>query len=206
MDRRRTARVAGAFALTALLALVVVSAVGALDFADEPCRESDPYWICPSGLVDAPYSMKFEGKSGGGSGPPFSFDLLLGSPPPGLTLQKNGTLSGTPTHAGSSTFWLLLRDSAGNPGGQNEFIVTIEPRVLVTTQTAASGTTGVPYSLALSAVMKSGPTTTAPPFESAGVDAHERPASSGADPGSERWGDLRDADDRRLVSVHRAGR
>jgi hypothetical protein len=58
---------------------------------------------------------------------------------------------------------LLLRDSAGNPGGDNDFFITIEPRVLVTTETAGPGTTGVPYSLALSAVMKSSPTTTSPP-------------------------------------------
>ena len=163
VDRRRTARVAGAFALTTLLALVVASAVGALDFHDEPCRDAHPYWICPSGVVDAPYSIKFDGKPGGGSGPPYQFDLYIGSPPPGLTFQKNGTLSGTPTHAGSSTFWLLIRDSVGNPGGQNEFIVTIEPRVLVTTQSAPSGTTGVPYSLGVTAAMKTGPGTTSPP-------------------------------------------
>ena len=156
--------------MTALLALVVVAAAGAIDFADEPCPEADPYWICPTGVVDTPYSMKLDGKTGGGSGPPFQFTLIQGSIPPGLTLQRNGTISGSPTHAGDATFWVQIYDSEGNKGGQGEFLIHIDPRVLVTTQTAPSGTTGVPYSLALNAVMKYGPAPehTAPPFNPLG--------------------------------------
>ena len=75
-----------------------------------------------------------------------------------------------PTHAGDATFWIQIYDSEGNKGGQGEFIIHIDPRVLVTTQSAASGTTGVPYSLALNAVMKYGPAPehTAPPFSPLG--------------------------------------
>lgn len=155
---------AGAVTLTALLALVVVSGAGALAFADEPCVPSTAVPLtCPSGVVDASYSIKLEAKTGGGAGPPYSYTLLSGSPPPGITLRSDGVVSGTPTQAGTWSFWVELCDMAGNCGAQREFSITIVPRVLVTTESAGPGTTGVPYSLALSAVLKSAPTTTSPP-------------------------------------------
>ena len=164
MDRRRTGLLAGAVTLTALLALVVVSAAGALAFADEPCPPTAAVpLICPSGVVDASYSIKLEAKTGGGAGPPYSYTLLSASPPPGITLRSDGVVSGTPTQAGTWSFWVELCDMASNCGAQREFSITIVPRVLVITESAGPGTTGVPYSLALSAVMKSAPTTTSPP-------------------------------------------
>ncbi len=163
VDRRPTGLLAGALTLTALFALVVASAANALDFADYPCPPGDPAWVCPSGVVDASYSIRLEAKTGGGSGPPYSYTMIWGTPPPGIALRSDGVISGMPTQAGSWTFGVLLRDSAGNRGGDNDFTITIEPRVLVTTETAGPGTTGVPYSLALSAVMKSSPTGTSPP-------------------------------------------
>jgi hypothetical protein len=45
-----------------------------------------------------------------GSGLPYQFRLLSGSPPPGLSLQQNGTLRGNPDHAGSGSFWVELSD------------------------------------------------------------------------------------------------
>ena len=153
----------GALTLTALFALVVVSGAGALDFADEPCPPADPAWNCPSGVVDAPYSIKLDGKTGGGSGPPYAFSLISGSPPTGITLRTDGLISGRPTTAGRSTFWVQMYDSASNPGGQNEFSITIDPRVLVTEQVPGPATVGAAYSLALTAVMKSGPEATSPP-------------------------------------------
>ena len=162
MDRRRTGIVAGALALTALLALVVVSAAGAVAFADEPCRPADPTFLCPSGVVERSYSVKMEAKPNPGT-TSFSYTLLSGSPPPGITLQKNGLLTGTPTQAGTGRFWVLLESDQGGGASDREFSITIDPRVLVTTQCAPSGTTGAPYSLGVTAAMKTGPGTTSPP-------------------------------------------
>ena len=162
VDRRRTGLLAGALTLTALLALVVVAAAGAVAFADEPCTPADPQFLCPSGVVETSYSVKMEAKPNPGTFS-FSYTLISGSPPPGITLASNGLLSGTPTEAGTSKFWVLLESDQGGGASDREFSITIIPRVLVTTQSAGSGTRGVPYSLALSAAMKSGPTTTAPP-------------------------------------------
>jgi large repetitive protein len=157
----RTGLIAGT--LTALLALVVVAGAGALAFADEPCLPTPDAQRCPDGFVDASYSIKLEAKSGGGSGPPYGYILLSGSPPSGIEFRSDGVISGMPTQVGTSLFWVQLLDSAGNKGSQQLFSITINPRLLVTTQTAGPGTTGVPYSLALGAVMKSSPTATSPP-------------------------------------------
>jgi hypothetical protein len=162
VDRRRTARVAGALTLTALLALVVVSAAGAVAFADEPCPPADPAFLCPSGVVETSYSVKLEAKPNLGT-TSWSYTLITGSPPLGITLRSDGLISGTPTEAGTWTFWVLLTSDQGGGSSDRAFAITIAPRVLVTTQSAGPATTGVPYSLALSAAMKTGPTTTAPP-------------------------------------------
>jgi len=146
----------------ALLALVVVSAAGAVAFADEPCPPADPAFLCPSGVVDASYSVKLEAKPNLGT-TSWTYTLITGSPPPGITLRSDGLITGTPTDAGTWTFWVLLTSDQGGGSSDRAFAITIAPRVLVTTETAGPGTTGVPYSLALSAAMKSSPTTTSPP-------------------------------------------
>jgi len=162
VDRRRTGLLAGALTLTALLALVVVSAAGAVAFADQPCPPANPAFLCPSGVVDASYSVKLEAKPNLGT-TSWSYTLLSGSPPPGITLRSNGLISGTPTQAGTSTFGVLLQSDQGAGSSDREFAITIAPRVLVTTETASPATRGVAYSLALSAVMKSSSTATSPP-------------------------------------------
>lgn len=144
---------------------MLVPGASALDFVQgDPCRDADPAWICPSGVVDMspPYSIKFK-VSGEGAGPPFSFTMIWGTLPTGLTLRSDGVISGTPTEAGAWTFGVQLWDKAGNKGGDNDFVIRIDPRVLVTTEAAGPGTTGAPYSLALSAVMKSSSTVTSSP-------------------------------------------
>ena len=161
VDRRRTGLLAGALTLTALLALVVVSAAGAVAFADQPCPPADPAFLCPSGVVDAPYSVKLEAKPNLGT-TSWSYTLISGSPPPGITLRSDGLISGTPTQAGASRFGVLLQSDQGAGSSDREFSITIAPRVLVTTETAGPATRGVPYSLALSAVLKSSSTATAP--------------------------------------------
>lgn len=46
---------------------------------------------------------------------PFTFDLVSGSLPPGLSLTTDGILSGTPTTAGSYPVTIRITDSSGNP-------------------------------------------------------------------------------------------
>ena len=175
-SRTRSVRLALLVALIAALAGIAATVAHALAFDDAvPCRDTQPLFVCPGGTVESAYSIKFVGRGGCGPDPPnlglpYQYSVINGALPPGLSLSTSGVLSGTPTTAGAYRFWVQLSDE--DPPSQawclpkkaeREFQITIEPRVLVTTESAAPGTLGVPYSMTLTAAMKSGPDSTAPP-------------------------------------------
>lgn len=62
----------------------------------------------PDALTGAPYSHMVAATGGTG---PYSFAVTTGSLPTGLLLASDGTISGTPTTAGSSTFTVEVTDS-----------------------------------------------------------------------------------------------
>ena len=64
----------------------------------------------PGAISGSPYSQTLTA-SGGTA--PYTFALLSGSLPPGLTLSAAGTLAGTPTTAGNFTFTVGVTDAAG---------------------------------------------------------------------------------------------
>src|SRR5260370_25437796 len=59
-----------------------------------------------SGTVGAAYSQKIDAVGGT---PPYTF--FIGNPPPGLTINTSGVLSGTPTAPGTFTFDAAVTDS-----------------------------------------------------------------------------------------------
>jgi large repetitive protein len=63
----------------------------------------------PSGTVGAVYSQTFNASGGT---PPYRWSVQSGSLPPGLTLSSTGTLSGTPTTAGSFNFTVEVSDGS----------------------------------------------------------------------------------------------
>ena len=82
----------------------------------------------PSGTVGTAYSQTISA-SGGIS--PYTFAITSGSLPAGLTLSATGTLSGTPTAAGSYTFEIKAVDSKGCFGTkQYTMSVTVNPPVI----------------------------------------------------------------------------
>lgn len=163
--------------LLALAAVSVAAGIGAtsasaLAFADTPCIESGPsaVRICPPGTVGTPYSIRLDGRSGCGPGLPYQFRLLNGALPDGLSLQSNGTISGTPTSAGNAVFWVELSDE--DPPSQpwctpkkaeREFSIRIDPGLVITTESAPAAFTGTAYSLTLAAAMQTAPGATTPP-------------------------------------------
>jgi len=64
----------------------------------------------PSGTVNVAYSPQTFTASGGTS--PYTWSVASGSLPTGLSLSQSGTISGTPTAAGTSTFTVQVRDNA----------------------------------------------------------------------------------------------
>ena len=64
----------------------------------------------PAGVVAAPYNHSL---SASGGTPPYTFALMSGSIPPGLTLNAaSGNITGTPTVFGVFTFTIQVTDSA----------------------------------------------------------------------------------------------
>ena len=95
------------------------------------------------GAVNAPFSGVV---SATGGTEPYSFTLLAGSLPPGLSLNASGTLSGTPTAVGTFAFSVKATDSKGATGTGN-FSLTISSAspVIVTLEGGGTGQVGVPF-------------------------------------------------------------
>ena len=69
----------------------------------------------PSGVKGQNYSVNLTPSAGV---PPFNFEVTSGSLPAGLTLASDGTLSGTYTSLGTSTFTIKVTDKNGCTGQQ----------------------------------------------------------------------------------------
>ena len=85
---------------------------------DSPLRINTAFQP-PGGTQSTPYAG-FEFVAGGGSAP-FKWSVAAGALPAGLTLNSNGTLSGTPSGSGSSTFTVTVTDSAFSQEKDSEF-------------------------------------------------------------------------------------
>jgi hypothetical protein len=147
------------FVLVLLLVAAAFAAVGtpdalAIRFADTPCIETGGgrSRVCPVAVVGSPYAIQLNGEGGcgpdasiPGSGLPYEFRVLSGSVPPGLSLDGDGRVHGTPTQAGTWSFWVELSDEDPpsapwcNPvKSQREFVVTVA---------APLGTVGLAYAV-----------------------------------------------------------
>lgn len=97
----------------------------------------------PNGQVNVSYSANFTASGGVGN---LTYSLLSGSLPAGLFLNSNGTIFGTPSTNGSSSFTIRVTDGASNVT-QSSFTITITPNVLTLSNTSLpNGQTGVQYS------------------------------------------------------------
>ncbi len=99
-----------------------------------------------NGRVNQPYSAGF---SASGGTPGYSFAIVQGAPPTGLTLNGT-TLSGTPTQEGTFRFTVNATDSQGRVAG-NQYTVVIEAALvpLVVTPSSIAPTTPVGQPLTL---------------------------------------------------------
>jgi hypothetical protein len=93
---------------------------------------------------------------------PYSYAVTAGSLPPGLLLSAAGTLSGTPTAAGSFSFTVQTTDSTTGTGapftGARAYSVTIAvPSITVAPNTLPNPTAGIAYSQTVTASGGSAP-------------------------------------------------
>lgn len=121
-----------------------------------------PVTIATGSLAAASQGVFYSQRlSASGGTAPYSWSVAAGAPPAGLTLAANGTLSGVPSSAGTSTFTVRATDSS-NPAlsatGQLTVAVTSTPLVVPVT-TILGATQGVSYSSTLPATGGTAPYT-----------------------------------------------
>jgi hypothetical protein len=109
----------------------------------------------PPGEVGTPYEFEFEGQEGC---VPYRFSYLNGTVPPGLAITTDGKLTGTPTQAGTFSFWVGLDDNGEDPKtacpypsaqSQGQFTMIVLPDLAVSTTSLPTATSGRPYSVQL---------------------------------------------------------
>jgi large repetitive protein len=146
-------RLAGVAILVGLVAVVVVATAAALRFNDES-------YLTPEGVVGSPYYHRFGAPPAGGGGagcdPPYIFQVDSGSFPPGLSLgSRSGEVTGTPTQAGTFTFYASIKDDPTdkpwcNPlSAEREFTIRILQKLTIGPESLRPGTVGTSYSVAM---------------------------------------------------------
>ncbi len=114
--------------------------------AQSSIRISLPLSVTPgltSGIVNVPYSGQLAA-SGGVA--PYSWSLVSGDLPSGLSLNAAGAITGTPTSPGTSNFTVKASD-AESPAQQStaQLSITIVAGLTITTNSLAVGTANVVY-------------------------------------------------------------
>jgi large repetitive protein len=102
----------------------------------------------PAGTAGTAYSQAL---AASGGTPPYTWALATGSMPSGLSLSTGGTISGTPSTAGSSTFTVRVTDSASVSATASLTLIINPPALGITTSSLPAGTVGIAYSQALAA-------------------------------------------------------
>jgi hypothetical protein len=115
---------------------------------------TDASYITPVGKVGTPYSHTVAWKPGNGC-PPYTYAVVGGEFPPGLSLSSDGHITGTPTKAGTYSFYIRQTDNCGPEGeGNAPFVITIQagaPPLAVTTSKLLTAEGDLSYSATLSA-------------------------------------------------------
>jgi len=98
------------------------------------------------GTTGTAYSATLAAAGGTGT---YSWALASGSLPAGVTLAADGTISGTPTAAGTASF--TVRVTSGAATATKALSIVVTAPVTVSTSTLAGGVTGTAYSAGLAA-------------------------------------------------------
>ena len=148
------ARTAGRFTFTITATNGLAPDAGqqfTLDVTAPPLTATTPGTI--KGNVGIPLSVAL---SASGGIAPYTWSLASGTPPAGLSLSPAGLITGTPTRTGTSSFTVIVSDSALPAAESVSEPVTITiaaRRLAITNSSLAAGQVSRAYSQTLSAVM-----------------------------------------------------
>jgi large repetitive protein len=153
-------RLALILGLVAVLAVASDAPAGGISDETCPTARGEHTNTCPPGTVGVPYSIKFVEREGTGCGPGRqTFHLDSGLVPPGLTLEPDGTLSGTATRPGSFQFYVEMREPEDDPAHcagkrtQKQFTLRVrpEPWIVSTPDVPPRSEVGSPFTMRLRA-------------------------------------------------------
>ncbi|MBR4196447.1 MAG: putative Ig domain-containing protein [Synergistaceae bacterium] len=100
----------------------------------------------PAATQNAPYTATLAANLTGAT-----WSVISGSLPDGLTLSTSGTISGSPTTAGTSTFTVKAEKDSQSAEKQLSITVSATPTITITTTSLPSGTLNTAYSATLAA-------------------------------------------------------
>jgi large repetitive protein len=155
-----------AVVVVGVLAAIALTGASAADFETDkgPCPEppgGGPVLLCPTGYVGVPYEVQLESEEGSGCEPYVWYEVVNSSLPAGLSMSRDGVISGVPTAAAGTRFWVWNHDLTAAQGGpswcafedrsEREFTIPIDPGLAIVNNSVKPGTIGQPYSETLTA-------------------------------------------------------
>lgn len=148
-------------AIFAVLCLGISAAPGSAASFDDvtPCPASGPLLVCPKAQVGQPYKVQLIALYGCDI---FWWEFTNGGLPPGLSMNRDGLVSGVPTATGETMPWVRVHDLLPADGGnswcgrdnasERQFVFTTVPGLSIQQQSVPGGTIGQAYSQQLTAL------------------------------------------------------
>jgi large repetitive protein len=149
-----------ALVVVGVFAAIAVTGASAADFEKDsgPCTEAPGEGLlsrCTTGYVGVPYEVQILSEEGSGCEPYDWFEIVNGSLPTGLSMSRDGLISGVPTGAGLARFWVWNHDLTFAQGGpswceredrsEREFSIPINPGLAIVNPSVKPATVGQPY-------------------------------------------------------------
>ena len=157
-----------AVAVMSVLAALAVGGASAADFEGDhgACRETPgeaALLRCPTAYVGQAYEIQIESEEGSGCEPYDWFEVVNSSLPAGLTITRDGLISGVPTGGpGLTRFWLWDHDLTQAQGGpswcqredrsEREFSIPVDAGLRIVNESVKPSTLGQPYTETLVAM------------------------------------------------------
>ena len=153
-----------ALALIGVFAAIAVTGASAADFEKDfgACREppgGGQLLRCPTAYVGQEYEVEMESEEGSGCTSPGNpyvwYEVANSTLPAGLTMSRAGVISGVPTSAGFTRFWVWNHDLTQAEGGPDwcqredrsevEFSIFVDPGLAIVNPSVKPATVGQPY-------------------------------------------------------------